>query len=245
MGVLKTIGRSSAFIWLGSVVAANYVRFCYWTSRWEQVNFASPKGFIDGQQPFIAAFWHGRLLMMPFAWPGGDQLFILISRHRDGALISNTMTRFGMKSIRGSTEREAGGNDKGARAALTEMLRKLKTGACIGFTPDGPRGPRMRASDGLAALARLSGAPVVPCACAMRRRRILSSWDRMVLPLPFTRGVLMWGDPISVPADAKGPALEAARLAIENAMIVLTREADRRCGLDPDAIQPAEVATAA
>jgi lysophospholipid acyltransferase (LPLAT)-like uncharacterized protein len=240
MGVLKRIGRSSAVLWLGSFVAANYLRFVYWTSRWERINYETPSRFIDGKLPFIAPFWHGRLLMMPFAWPRGDRLYILISRHRDGALISNTMTRFGMKSIRGSTEREAGGNDKGARAALTEMLRKLRDGNCIGFTPDGPRGPRMRASEGLAALARLSGAPIVPCACAMRRRRILSSWDRMVVPLPFTRGVLMWGEPITVPHDAKGPALEAARLAIETAITELTREADRRCGLDPDLILPAD-----
>ena len=120
------------------------------------------------------------------------------------------------------------------------MLRALKEGCVIGLTPDGPRGPRMRASEGLAALARLSGVPVIPVACAFRRRRILSTWDRMILPLPFTRGVLIWGDPITVPTDARGPELEKARLTLETALTALTREADLRCGADPDAIRPEE-----
>ena len=241
MSLLKRIGQSAAVQVTASFVAAAYFRFVYWTSRWERVNLETPAAFIREGRPFIAPFWHGRLAMMPFAWPGGGDLHILISRHRDGALITETMKRFGMKAIRGSSEREAGERDKGGREALQAMLRKLKAGAQIGFTPDGPRGPRMRASDGLAALARLSGAAVIPVACAVRRRRILGSWDRMILPLPFTRGVLMWGEPIAVPPGARGEELEKARLTIENAITALTREADIRCGADPDAIQPDDI----
>lgn len=242
MNVFKRLGQSTAVQVIASFFAANYFRFVYWTSRWERVNMETPAAFIREGRPFIAPFWHGRLAMMPFAWPGGGDLHILISRHRDGALITETMKRFGMKAIRGSSEREAGERDKGGREALQLMLRKLKSGATIGFTPDGPRGPRMRASDGLAALGRLSGAPIIPVACAVRRRRILSSWDRMILPLPFTRGVLMWGDPITVPPGAKGDVLEEARLKIETAITALARDADIRCGADPDEIQPEAIA---
>ena len=86
--------------------------------------------------------------------------------------------------------------------------------------------------------------PVIACAWSTRRRRLLSSWDRFVVALPFTRGVFVWGEPVSVPAGAKGEALDAARLAIETELNRVTREADRLAGHDPDAILPADPAPA-
>jgi lysophospholipid acyltransferase (LPLAT)-like uncharacterized protein len=98
----------------------------------------------------------------------------------------------------------------------------------------------MRASEGVAAVARLSGAPVIACAYSARRRRLLSSWDRFVVALPFTKGVFVWGEPIHVGAEARGAALDAARLKIETELTRVTREADRLAGHDPDAILPAD-----
>ena len=93
--------------------------------------------------------------------------------------------------------------------------------------PDGP-GAADATSEGVAAVARLSGAPVIPCAYSARRRRLLSSWDRFVVALPFTKGVFVWGEPIHVGAEARGAALDAARLKIETELTRVTREADRQ-----------------
>src|SRR5439155_12475693 len=110
------------------------------------------------------------------------------------------------------------------------MLRSLQAGDCVGITPDGPRGPAMVASSGIVNLARLAGVPIVPIAFATSRRRVLRTWDRFQLALPFGRGVFMWGEPIEVARDLDDAALERARHLIESRMNELTDEADRRVG---------------
>lgn len=244
MGLFKRLGRSRPVRWVACTLAAGYIRAVHATSRWEVVNRAAPEAYWREGKPFILAFWHGRILMMPYCWPRDKRMHMLISRHRDGGLIADTIGWFGLGTVRGSSAKPGRERDKGATAALMEMLRRLKSGEYVGITPDGPRGPRMRASDGVAAVARLSGVPVVACAYATRRRRLLSSWDRFAVALPFTKGVFVWGDPVAVPAGAKGEALDAARLAIETELNRVTREADRLVGHDPDAILPADPAPA-
>ncbi len=119
------------------------------------------------------------------------------------------------------------------------MLRILKGGESVGLAPDGPHGPRMRASTGITHLARLSDATILPATFSIDRRRVLSTWDRFVVPWPFGRGVMVWGDPIHVPRDADDHALEAARQRVEDALNAITAEADRLCGtapVEPDAV---------
>ncbi len=117
------------------------------------------------------------------------------------------------------------------------MVRLLRGGGIVGITPDGPRGPRMRVGEGTVAIARLSGAPIVPATFATSRRRVLQSWDRFVLALPFARGVFLWGEPIAVPRDADAETGESCRAALEAAMIELTARADAMYG--QQSIEPA------
>ncbi len=242
MGLLKRIGRSAPVRAAACFLAAAYIRFVHATSSWTVVNGETPRRFWDAKRPFILAFWHGRILMMPYCWPRDRRMNMLISRHRDGGLIADTIAWFGLGVVRGSTARPGRERDKGAQAALMEMIRKLKGGDYVGITPDGPRGPRMRASEGVVAVARLAGVPVIACSYATRRRRVLSSWDRFTVALPFTRGVFVWGEPIEVAAGARGEALDAARLRVEESLNAVTREADRIAGHDPAAIAPEAVA---
>ena len=88
----------------------------------------------------------------------------------------------------------------------------------------------MRASRGIVAVARLAGAPVVPLAYATRRRRILASWDRFHLPLPFTRGIFIWGEPILIAGALDDAAMEERRVLVETRLNLITAEADRRMG---------------
>ena len=213
-------------------LAARYIRLAYASGRWSVVGSEIPKRLWDEGKPFILCFWHGRLLMMPYCWRPGVPIHVLISHHRDGRLVADTVGHFGIGTVAGSTRH-------GGSGALRALLRILKDGQSVGITPDGPQGPRMRASDGIAHLARLSEAPILPATFSIDRRRILATWDRFVVPWPLGRGVMVWGDPIYVPRDADDHALEAARLRVEDALNAITAEADRLCGsspVEPDAV---------
>jgi hypothetical protein len=204
-------------------VAHCYIRFIYLTNRWSiEGDERSLRLSAEGRS-FIAAFWHGRLLMMPFAWHRLAPFHMLISAHRDGRIIAGAMTYFGIETIAGSTSR-------GGSVALRTMVKCLKQGDCVGITPDGPRGPAMTASVGIVNVARLAGVPIVPVTYATSRRRFLATWDRFHLALPFGRGVYLWGEPIEIAAHLDEAGLEDARRLVESRMVAMVHEADRRVG---------------
>ncbi|MBD3666551.1 MAG: lysophospholipid acyltransferase family protein, partial [Kangiella sp.] len=152
---------------------------------------------------------------------------------RDGQIIARTVGHFGIKTV-------AGSSSKGGAQALRAMVKALKAGDCVGITPDGPRGPRMRATDGIVNLARLAGVPIIPATFGATRGRVLGSWDRFLVAWPFGRGVIVWGDPITVARDADADALAAARAEVEESLNAITAEADRLTGRVP--VEPAEAA---
>ena len=140
---------------------------------------------------------------------------VLVSRHRDGRFIGAVVRRYGVGLVHASTSR-------GGAAGLRTMLRLLAAGDMVGVTPDGPRGPRRVAAPGVAQLAALSGRPVLPCAARSTRQRVLGSWDRMRLPLPFGRGVLVCGPPLTVP---RGPVARR-RASLADIAAALTAACD-------------------
>ncbi|NIZ01516.1 lysophospholipid acyltransferase family protein [Thalassospira lucentensis] len=229
--IIKSETTRSTLCWL----AANYVRFIHSTGRWRTQGGDLPAHYLTEGKPFIVAFWHQRLLMMPYTWisvAGNRPFNMLISSHRDGEIISRTVGYFGTKTIAGST-----GKGKGGAAALRQIIKALKSGEVVGMTPDGPRGPRMRASDGIVQAARMANVPIFPLTYSASNRKVLRSWDRFVLPLPFSRGVFHWGDPIYVDRKLDDAGIEAKRVELENALTELTQQTDLSLGLD--AIPPA------
>ena len=224
---------------LGHIVGA-WMNFCGLTTRWTRVDRQIAETLWAEGGPVIVCFWHGRLMQAHVGWKpkyGAPPTHMLISKSKDGAVIATACEMVGIKVVRGSTDRA--GKSKGGAEALRFMLRALKEGRSVAVTPDGPRGPRMRVQEGVVQLAKLSGAPVVCMGWASAHRAVLNSWDRFLLPLPFGRGVFVWGGPIRVPRDADAAATEAARLAIENELTRISQEADRRLGLAP--IEPAQL----
>lgn len=212
-------GLRRALCWLG----AQYIRLVHATCRWQVVGGEIPAAYWSSGKPFILAFWHGRLLLMPYVWRRDRTIHMLISQHRDGRLIADTVKHFGIDTISGSSSR-------GGTAALRAMLRALKAGECVGITPDGPRGPRQRSSAGIVNIAKLAGVPIIPATYAVRRRRLLGTWDRFVVALPFGKGMFVWGRPIEVPRDASDAALEALREEVEMRLNAITAAADGRMG---------------
>jgi lysophospholipid acyltransferase (LPLAT)-like uncharacterized protein len=230
MSAAKRIIRSDLGRRILCWLVARYIRIVWLTSRWHTEGREHPETFWSQGRPFILAFWHGRLLMAPKAWPATASMNMLISGHADGRIIADAIAHFGLKTIEGS-------RSKGGLAALRAMVRALGSGQNIGVTPDGPRGPLMRVSPGIIAAAKLSQAPIIPLSFATRNRLILGSWDRFHVALPFTRGVFLWGEPLSVPRDADPAHLEDLRLDLERRMNDLTAAADRACGHAP--VEPA------
>ena len=219
-------------------VVAKLIRLARLTTRFSERGREVPESYWREGKPFILAFWHGRMMLMAPIWPRRTPMHMLISHHRDGEYIARAMGLLGIGTVRGSS-------NNGGTAALRRMLKAMDAGDCVGITPDGPAGPRMRASSGIIAAARLGGVPIIPATFSVARCRILGSWDRFMVAWPFTRGIYLWGQPIHVSRDADADAQEAARLAVENALNALTAEADRLMGVPAVMPDPAPEALSA
>jgi hypothetical protein len=220
---MKRWRRSNLSLGIVSWLIAAYAKLIWVTGRWTFEGREHVVHVLDEGRPLLAAFWHGRILVIPFARQGRTKFHILISAHADGRVIAGAIRYFGVESI-------AGSSSEGGSAALRAIVRQLKAGDGVGITPDGPDGPAMRAKPGVAVAARLAKTAVLPVSYATRWRRILGSWDRFHLPFPFSRGIIIYGPPIEI-GDAGDPAaLEAARLHIEQGLNAITAEADRRMG---------------
>jgi lysophospholipid acyltransferase (LPLAT)-like uncharacterized protein len=220
--MLKKFLKSETGQGLAARLAAGYIAFVYRTTRWTIVG-APPEG------AFIGCFWHQRMLLLPPIWRARRNLHMLISSHRDGVLISKTIARFGVPTIVGSTNR-------GASDALRGLIATLKRGECVAVTPDGPRGPARQAAQGVAAASFLARAPVVPTSYSVSRAKFLRSWDRFLIPLPFGRGAMIWGEPLAPPNSRDG--IEALTAALQARLDALCVEADRMTGLDKTGLAP-------
>lgn len=213
-------------------IAAGFIHLVWISGWWRTVGAEIPAAYWDANRPFILAFWHGRLMMMPYCWRRGVPLSMLISQHRDGDFIARTVSHLGLGAVRGSSAKP-GKKAKGGAGAFRYLIKQLALGEYVGITPDGPSGPRMRADSGVISLARLSGAPIIAVSFAARWRTHTNSWDKFLIAWPFSRGVFVWGGPIHVPPDTDSLILEQARLELEQTLNRITAEADRLCGHHP------------
>jgi lysophospholipid acyltransferase (LPLAT)-like uncharacterized protein len=195
------------------------LRFLALTIRRETHSSQFAANFWDVGRHVIIAFWHQRLLMMPFL-PHRGRVGMLISRHRDGEFIARAVRLFGIDSVRGSTTR-------GGLSALRGMVRFFRDGGNLAITPDGPQGPRHVVQIGVLELARQTGAPILPVTYAASRKKVFSSWDGFILPYPFSKVVYLWGEPIFVPRNIGKEGLEEKRLLLEESLKKITEEADR------------------
>lgn len=178
---------------------------------------------------YILAFWHSRFLMMPFAYPD-SRLVVLSSHHRDAEILVRILRRFKLDISRGSTTR-------GGAAGLRSVLRKVQLGYDVGFTPDGPRGPRRRVRPGVIAIARLSGLPIIPVTFSAAPARRLRSWDRTLVPRPFSAGLFVYGTPLGIPRHADDAKQEELRSILESELDRITDLADLETGLGTEDAQ--------
>jgi hypothetical protein len=214
---MKSLLRTPRAQALLAALLGGYLSFALRTTRWTLEGEEHFRPFAAGA-PVVFAFWHeflplipGLVLIarkLPFYRP--TQAHTLVSQHRDGRFIGAVVRRFGILPILGSSSR-------GGAAGLRNLLAVLRRGELIGITPDGPRGPRRQAAFGVAQLAALSGVPVLPVAARTSPRIQLNTWDRMSVPLPFGRGVMVCGPTVNVPRDGWRAAVPAIEQALNQA----------------------------
>ena len=212
---LKQVLRSHAVQWSVGALATSYMRFVRATNRLDRP--PPPPG-----GPFILETWHSQLFLLSYLRFGERPLIALISGHRDGQLISKIARMFGIHTVVGSTTR-------GGSKAIRELIRLSQEGHSIYITPDGPRGPAMKAQRGVVELARLTGLPILPAAASTSRGGERNTWDRILVPYPFARTVVRWGEPIRV---TKNSNLDNVRAKVESALTELQTRVNRECGRD-------------
>jgi len=185
------------------------------TIRWK---FIGNQYDSESDDQHIFAFWHCRLLMMGTGLKGCNG-YTLISSHRDGGFIADTLALQGFKTIRGSSTH-------GGARALIRMIQKSKSESCdFGITPDGPKGPRSVVKPGIIMLAKKTGVKIYPVMWATSGYwQITSSWDHFYIPKPFSRGVFVFGDALFIAEDE---LVEDARIRIQSAMDAVQESADR------------------
>lgn len=169
------------------------------------------------RRPMVFALWHGDMLPLLYQHRG-EGVSVLISEHRDGELIARVAQSLGFRTVRGSTTR-------GASRALVGLTRELRDGHDIAVTPDGPRGPARSFAPGALIAAQRARAPVIAVGVAARRAWRLSSWDRFVIPKPFSHVCIAYSDPVLLDvANPRAAAQETSRF--QQLMLEVERLAD-------------------
>lgn len=221
--ILNSKAGHAVISWLLSV----YVRFVFKTTKWTRIGFEERDDFCRTHQGNLVLQWHNRAAMVAFAWPVKEYGITLVtSAHRDGRLISHALHYLGIKHIEGSSTR-------GGSEVLRQIIKAIRSGTNIAMTPDGPTGPRFEVKEGPIAVAKMTGAPVSILTYSMKKRKVLASWDRFILPLPFNEGVLCWRKIDQLPDRPSSDQVEAYRKYAEDELIKLSNEADAMMGHDP------------
>lgn len=169
--------------------------------------------------PAIFAFWHSRGLASTFMYRYRG-IRVLVSPSRDGEWLTQVVGRLGFGVIRGSTR-------QGPVGAVRQMVEVLQMGSDIAITPDGPLGPPQQVQPGVVYVAKQSGCPIIPFSFDCHSKWVLKSWDRFIVPKPFSRGVFTWGEPLYVKSDASESETEGLRGELESRLNALTDQASR------------------
>ena len=210
---------------LVSSLGSMYVLFVYKTSTINLKNRKNIDSLFKKNESFIYAFWHDQLLMCPLTWQSEFEIKVLISKHRDGDIIAKLISNLGFKAIRGSTHKSGKTKNKGGLLSARKMIKSLNNGISIGISPDGPKGPRHKVSDGILSISRLSNASILPVGIGFKKKWVLNTWDKFIIPKPFNKITIIWGEPL--PALKNEKNINQIKSKLESTMYNLTKRANR------------------
>jgi lysophospholipid acyltransferase (LPLAT)-like uncharacterized protein len=202
------------------------------TQRIRYENFERIREVTGEGKGAILVTWHGRSLIPANVFRHRGY-WALISLSRDGEIQNHIFRRFGFQIVRGSTGRG------GARAVI-QLVKKIQQGGVLAFTPDGPRGPTHKVQPGTIFMAQRCGCPVIPYCVSARPRKLLNSWDRYMIPMPFARAAFVVGEPIFVPAELDEEGKQRAAEEVERAINACEKRAEEMLGFSYPAEWPAD-----
>ena len=174
--------------------------------------------------PAIYCVWHNRLVLCITAYYAYAQtrkptlgMAAMVSASRDGGFLTAILECFRVQPVRGSSSRRG-------PQALLELTTWAERGYDLAITPDGPRGPRCVVQAGAMSLAQITGLPIIPASYHLQWKLLLKTWDRLQIPLPFSRCEMNVGKPIRVPREATDAEREALRQQLERTLNELSRD---------------------
>lgn len=218
--ITRKLLKSNTCSELMSFLLYLYTKFVYYTTLWNKDELSRLYQVWTENDSIILISWHGRATMAPCFWDHQRPMNALVSLHNDGKLMARLLEHFGLGIIGGST-------NSNAKAAAVSLMKALKNHQSICIIPDGPIGPGMHMNMSPLYFAQKSGKPIIGITYSCKRAKIFSkSWDEMMLPFPFNRGIVKTTRPFFIPKDADDAALEALRLEIEQEMVSISMDAD-------------------
>ena len=188
--MLKNLLRHELFQKVTGLLIAYYLKICFQTSVWNIKNEKVISKLLRKKKKIIVCFWHSKLLMMVFCWNYPNKFKMLISGHRDGKIISNAVSHFGIETISGSSR-------KNMISSLKQIIFQLNQKNVVGITPDGPKGPKEKIKNGLVSLIKKTDAVIVPLTYSARFKITLNTWDNFLMVFPFNKFVAVWGVPFN------------------------------------------------
>jgi hypothetical protein len=219
--------KEKLFLKFGTLFIALFVKLmCISYRLVECGNEKEAKEAIDAHNGCIFSLWHQRMFCF-FHYLGVQKVIVMISMSKDGELANSVASHLGVGSVRGS-------RTKGGRSALYVLIKKLKQGKNkAAMLVDGPTGPPREVKMGTVKIARETGRPIIPVTYGDRNKIVAPSWDRYFIPMPFSKVVILYGDPIFVPKKASKEACEQIRLDLELKLNEMTDRCDTWWGGEP------------
>lgn len=211
--------RQRLLIRVADIVFYVLIKFMGWSTRFQVEGWEHFESASQQQRVLIHAIWHDAIYLAIYFWRQRGIAY-MTSQSFDGEYIARFLQRFGYGAVRGSSTR-------GGIGALIEMARLVRAGTPVGFTLDGPKGPRRVAKMGAVLLAKKTGQPILPYYVTAGRRWLIPSWDKLQIPVPLTRALVSVAAPIEVPPDADDARLEAKLEELQRALDELTDRGER------------------
>ena len=207
MSIRKKLLKHFIVQQLLAFIAFIYIVFVKITSNIKYENIDSPKKYWQNKKPFILAFWHGQLMTFSYTWKINKKLNILASSHSDGRFGASIARYFKLNNIPISSD--------GNNLSLRPIFKILNSNNYIAITPDGPRGPKEKVSEGIIKIAKISKVPIIPVGFGSSKNFCLKSWDSFLITLPFSKCRIVWGDSITIPENLKDQEIATYKKIIE------------------------------
>lgn len=185
----------------------------------EKARALNPKG------SYIFVMWHEQVIAVMNGHAFTEPYLALASRSKDGDYAAFVAQKMGFTPVRGSSNKKR--QDKGGKEAMAMYVDKLKEGLCGGLTVDGPKGPRHKCKPGAVVMSKLTGAPILPVVAVAKRHIEFNSWDKFKIPLPFTKIIMTYGEPIQVEREADDARVAEICEKVNQSLISLTEASSK------------------